>query len=137
MTTDPRHQETYVGDDRSILTYVTQTRIVKTSAGGSLWEEEEVLVGDTTKKVSPSTTVNESANDMCHRANSVIVSNFALDTPVFSPMYILPYVDMLCYLGSHPHMLYTQYASYVNVSRLRLIVDVNECHSVVWTWSLL
>ena len=57
MAADPRYQQSYVGDDGSILTYITQTRIVKASAGGSLGEEEDVLVGDASKKVSPPTTV--------------------------------------------------------------------------------
>ena len=62
MTGDPRYHQTYGGDDGSMLTYTTQTRLVKTSTGGSLVEEEEVLVGGTTKKVPPPTTVIEMDN---------------------------------------------------------------------------
>ena len=72
-----------------------ETRIVKDSVGGSLGEDEEVLVGDTTKKVSPPTTVIDLVNTMRRWSNTVIVANFALDTPVFNPMYMLVYVDMI------------------------------------------
>ena len=126
MTADPRYQQPYGGDDGSILSYTTQTRLVKATTGGSLGEEEEVLVGDTTKKVPPPTTVAEMPNCMRRWGNTLILASYGLDKPVFGPMYMLAYVDMLCYLANYPHMTYAQYASYVNESRLRLIVDVNE-----------
>ena len=126
MAADPRYQQPYGGDDGSILTYATQTRLVKATTGGSLGEEEEVLVGDASKKVPPPTTVIEMAHAMRRWANTVIVANFALDRPVFHPMYMMAYVDMVCYLANYPNMAFAHYCSYVNESRLRLIVDVNE-----------
>ena len=127
MVADPRFQQFYGADDGSVLTYVTQTRIVKASSGESLGEEEEVLVGDSSKKVSPPRTVIELANVMFRWGNTIILANFGLQKPMFGPMYMLVYVDMLCCLTIYPHMTCTQYASYVNENRLRLIVDVNEC----------
>ena len=45
--------------------------------------------------------------------NTIILANFGLEKPVFGPMYMLVYVDMLCHLANYPHMAYTQYASHV------------------------
>ena len=126
MAADPRYQQPYGGDDGSFLTYATQTRLVKAAAGGSLGEEEEVLVGDTSKKVPSPTTVVEMTHVMRPWANTAIVANFALDRPVFHPMYMLAYVDMFCHLANYPNMAFAHYCSYVNESRLRLIVNVNE-----------
>ena len=64
MAADPRFQQPYGEDEGSVLTYVRQTRIVKASSGGSLGEEEEVLVGDSSKKLSPPTTEIELANSL-------------------------------------------------------------------------
>jgi hypothetical protein len=126
MTDDPRFQQSYGAEDGSILPWTTQSRLVKGASGGALAEEEEVLVGDTSKKVPPHTTIAELAGAYRRWGNTLIVANASLDKPVLNPVHVLAYIDMLGYLASYPNMLYPQYASYVNESRLRLIVDVDE-----------
>ena len=38
--------------------------------------------------------------------NTVIVANADLERPVFRPMYMLAYVDMICYLDNYPNMAF-------------------------------